>query len=363
MPVPAASERLSQQLEAALLRELQSLWRDINYAMLHDALQPPVMRLVDAQQQLGCWDRQRRTIELSRKLVMEQSWGSVTEVLKHEMAHQYVHEVLGIVDESAHGPAFARACAHMGIDAAASGTPQPPPDDARSKAAQRIASLLALADSPNRHEAENAAALAQRLMLKHNIAVSQRPERQRYAYVHIGAPKGRTQEYEHILAAILSEYYFVEAVWVPGYRPHDGKRGHLLELCGTPENLDMAQYVYDFLLHTSERLWRQHQRERGITANRERRAYLAGVMEGFRERLASASKRSAERGLVWLGDADLKEYYRCRHPHLRSVSLRGHGYSSTRQHGRDAGRKIVLRRGITNTGASGPTRALPPKRR
>ena len=86
------------------------------------------------------------------------------------MAHQYVHEVLGKVDESAHGPAFRELCARLGIDAGAAGVPAagaPSADDAR--VLERIARLLALAESANVHEAQAAMNAAQRLMLKHNL--------------------------------------------------------------------------------------------------------------------------------------------------------------------------------------------------
>ena len=41
----------------------------------------------------------------------------MVEVLKHEMAHQYAHEILGARDESAHGEAFRTVCQRLGIDA------------------------------------------------------------------------------------------------------------------------------------------------------------------------------------------------------------------------------------------------------
>jgi hypothetical protein len=286
-------------------------------------------------------------------------WGSVLEVLKHEMAHQYAHEVLGAVDETAHGPAFLHLCQRMGIDPAASGTPAPVAPE-RDRLLERVARLLALAESPNRHEAENAAALAQRLMLKHNVALSERQRERRYGYRQLGEPTGRIQESEHILAAILGEYFFVEAIWVASYRPLEAKRGSVLEVAGTPENLEMAGYVHSFLKGTAERLWTQHKSEHGITSNRDRRGFIAGVMEGFRERLRTERRRSTERGLVWVGDADLHRYYRARHPHIRSVRLQGHGPSEARRHGRAAGRGIVLRRGIEQASSGGGRRALPP---
>jgi hypothetical protein len=356
---PSPRQRLDAELEAALLRELARNWAELNHNYFRGAMVMPVLRLVDGQASLGGWQRAVRILELSRDFVLSAPWSSVVEVLKHEMAHQYVHEILGAIDETAHGPAFRQVCLRMGVDPAASGLPAAR-DPARAKILEKVENLLALANSDNRHEAENAAALAQRLILKHNVELGDRAQHG-YSFRQIGEPRGRVSEGEHLLAAILGEHFFVEAIWVPGYRPADGKRGNVLEICGTPENLEMASYVHAFLLGSAERLWVQHKRERGIAQNRERRRFVAGVMEGFRERLQSEKRKNAARGLVWVGDAGLSRFYRARHPHVRSVRLRGQGHSEARAHGRAAGRNIVLRRGLEGA-AQSRGKALPPKR-
>src|SRR5262249_39851913 len=153
----------------------------------------------------------------------EQPWGVVVEVLKHEIAHQYVHEILGETDETPHGPAFRATCARLGIDAAAAGMPRAPASPEQSRLVEKIARLLALAESPTQHEAEAAAAQAQRLMLKHNLDV--RKDARGYAVRHVGRPTGRVIESERLLAMILGKHFFVEVIWVPVYRPLEGKRG------------------------------------------------------------------------------------------------------------------------------------------
>ncbi len=364
-PSTAASavSQLSAELEALLARELSRAWHDVNASFFKRAMKPPVVRLGDARGYLGRWHRDTRTLELARTFVSAAPWGEVLEVLKHEAAHQYAHEILGATDETAHGPAFAGVCARLGIDGRATGRPLPHGDDPElDRIRRRIADLLALATSQDQHEAENAALLAQRLMLKHNIALSERPERRRYAYRQLGEPKGRVPESEHILAAILADHYFVEAIWVSAYRARDGRRGHVIELCGTPENLELAEYVHAFLSATGERLWRAHKASLETRSNQERRGFLAGVMEGFRERLVREKTKNREEGLVWVGDAELGGYFRQRHPYVRGVRLRGHGPSDARRSGREAGREIVLQRGVSSGPTAATPRALPPKR-
>src|SRR6185503_16763029 len=245
---------------------------------------------------LGQWDPSRRRIDMARSLFVKEPWGTVLEVLKHEMAHQYVHEILGRVDEPSHGPAFREVCERLGIDARAAGVPAGAPTETERgreqhvKVLERIAQLLALAQSSNVHEAQAATSLAQKLMLKYNVESAALGTRGGYEFRHLGVPSGRVSESERLLSIILGQHFFVEVIWVPVYRPLQKKRGHVLEICGTRPNLEMASYVHAFLLRSAEHLWDEHKRAHGIKSNRDRRTYLAGVMDGFREKLQAESK-------------------------------------------------------------------------
>ncbi len=342
---------LTAALEAALLRELRAAWHQLDDAYFRGGLTAPTFALVTARATLGRWVPATRTLEMSRPLVLERPWGVVIEVLKHEMAHQYVHEVLGETSQTAHGPAFRDACARLGVDAAASGTPGAPPGP-EDKVVVRIARLLALAESPNRHEAEAAMAAAQRLMLKHNLDAVRSGAARDHGFAHLGEPTGRVSEHERLVAMILGKHFFVEAIWVPVYRPLHGKRGSVLEICGTRSNLSIAEYVHGFLRDTAARLWRDHKRAAGLTSERERRTYLAGVMVGFAEKLARQDTTSRGEGLVWVRDADLGSYFRRRHPHVRNVRHAGQRRTDAWAQGRAAGHEIVLHRPVRAAASS-----------
>jgi hypothetical protein len=356
---------LTAELETALLRELRASYQDLNASYFKRALRPASIRLSDNEARLGQWDPAHRSIEMSRTLIVSHAWGTVLEVLKHEMAHQYVHEVLGRTAEPAHGPAFREVCERLGIDARASGMPRAggSTDPGLVKILERVSQLLALAQSSNVHEAQAATSLAQKLMLKYNLESAAVGARRGYDFRHLGVPSGRITESERVLSIILGEHFFVEVIWVPVYRPLEKKRGQVLEICGTPANLEMAAYVHAFLTDAAERLWREHKRGEGISGNRDRRTYLAGVMEGFRDKLAAETRKHREQGLVWIGDADLEAYYRRRHPHIRHSRTAGHLRTDAHVAGRSAGRRLVLHRGIhsESTRTRGP--ALLPARR
>ncbi|MEY2936640.1 MAG: hypothetical protein RL033_7389, partial [Pseudomonadota bacterium] len=139
---------LSTELEVLALRAIRVEHRDLNGLLFGGRLSCPSFALSDAKSRLGQWLPSSRTIELSRQLLVDLSWGALVEVLKHEMAHQYVDEVLGVEGEGAHGPTFRRVCVERGIDPRAVGVPRTGPDG-NQHLLERVAKLLALAESPN----------------------------------------------------------------------------------------------------------------------------------------------------------------------------------------------------------------------
>ena len=108
---------LSVELEVLLLRELRAVFDWENDARFRKRLIAPVIALSDSTTRLGQWLHGTRTLELSRTLLVERTWSEVQGVLLHEMAHQYVDEVLGVHDETAHGETFRQICTERGIDA------------------------------------------------------------------------------------------------------------------------------------------------------------------------------------------------------------------------------------------------------
>lgn len=348
------------ELERLALRAVRGTYEDLNETLFRGALRTPAFELSDAEGRLGRWVGDTRTLELARRLLVEKGWGVVVEVLKHEMAHQYVHEVLGQPAAVAHGPEFRRVCAERNIDARAAGAPARPAGE--DHVLDRIAKLLALAESPNEHEAQAAMSAAQRLMLKYNVDASARGARSGYGFEQLGEPSGRVGESQRKLAALLGEFFFVEVIWVPVWRVLSGKRGSVLEVCGTPENLELAAYVHAFVTHTGERLFDEYRANRGRLRRGERERFLSGLVSGFRDKLAAERRKSAAEGLVYRGDAELHGFFRGRHPHIRTtrhqVTTSGEAYAR----GREAGARLVLHRGVRGAAAGGPPRLLPSKR-
>ena len=374
-PDPPNVAALSAELEAALVRELRYRYEWENLQRFGGRLIAPVIVLSDSAVHLGRWHSAARSLELSRTLVLERPWLEVTSVLEHEMAHQYVDEVLHITGETAHGETFRRVCAERGIDARAAGSPSPSPssplggppldgapapggDPGADRILDRIRKLLALAGSPNQHEAEIAMRKAHELMLRHNIEATAARATSRidrgYEVRHLGDPHKRGTRVESEVAGLLSEFFFVKVIRVPVYLPRLGKSGTVYEIAGTHPNVEMASHVYAFLLATAERLWNENRHDARVRNGRDRLAYQSGVVGGFREKLLSERRDLKQTGLVWVGDGELERFYRARHPRIttRRHSVRINGAHAA---GREAGRTVVLHKPVER----GPTAAGP----
>lgn len=348
MPGP----KWTAELETALVRALRAEQLDACSGRFR-GLRPAALRLTDAAV-LGRWIPRERTIEIQRRFAIERPWCEVVEVLRHELAHQYVHEVLGVRDEPPHGPTFRRVCAERGVDARAAGLPRAPAESKSGRVVEKIRKLLALAGSSNQHEAELAMRRAQELMLKHQL--SDEVARGRYVVRQLGTPRRRKSSAEGMIGGLLAKHFFVQAIWARAYMPWAGCDGSVLEICGTEENVAMAEYVHAFLMQTLERLWKEARTSRPELSGRDRSAFMCGVVGGFMAKLEGARTEHEGAGLVWLGDPELERYFQLRYPRIRAA--RAARTTRIRAHalGREEGKKVVLHRPL-----EGPSRAGGPK--
>jgi len=356
-PEPPPPAALSAELEAALLRELVRVYAWENHARFGNRLKAPMLVLADTTTRLGQWIRAGRRLELSRPMLIARPWPEVVSVLLHEMAHQYVDEVLGARHEDPHGPTYQDVCHARGIDARAHGAPVPVDGSAApiDRTLDKIRKLLALAGSANQHEAELAMRTAHELMLRHNLDGA--PGQRDYQVRHVGDPTARRTTAESLIAGILAEFFFVKVLQIPVYLPTLGRSGHTYELTGTAPNLDMAEHVFEFLRATAERLWHANRADTRIRSGHDRARYQAGVIAGFHDKLRAERTELRGTGLIWVGDADLDEHYHRRNPRItrRRKRVRADGAHAA---GREAGQRVVLHRPLTRGPSGGGPKLL-----
>lgn len=327
--------------DAVYLRMLSREWTSINTFLLGGALLiAPTFKLSDTLRELASWNPVRREIRFSRSFVVSSKWAAVIEVMKHEMAHQFVSDVLGVEDETGHGPAFRMICDRYGIDARAAGTPK---TDDEERVLDKVRKLFALGQSPNENEAKVAVAKARSLLEAHGLsetAVRGDDAFGDFGVVHPGSPV-KPGRHHVAVSAILSKFFRVRCIWIPSVTP-EGTSGEQLELCGRRCDLVVAEHVHAFLHAEALRLWNAT----GLGGKRDMEDFLEGVMNGFAQTLEQEQAVSRSAGasteLVHVGEADLNDYFDRRYP--RRGSMRGSRRSRGAQFGSglDAGRKIKI---------------------
>ena len=348
-------DRADTGLHRIWIRKLYAWWRHYNEEYLSGALRSPRIELGGGGQTLGSWDGTRRILRIAVAHIEVDPWLYVMETLRHEMAHQYVAEVLGIEAEAPHGRAFRRACEKLRCTPAARASREPVRLESDSdRLLRRLQKVLSLSGSPNEHEAETAIKKARRLLLKYNIDSVELDSDRKFSYRSLGPIKGRRTSCELWLSLILQEIFFVETKWVPTYRAQEDKAGTVLEIYGTPANLDMAEYVYAYLCGQLERLWLAYRDRNGLPGNRERQRYRAGVLEGFHSKLREQEEQiSSEETLVWKGDSKLQTYCRYINPRSRTRYGSGVADSAAYRDGLEEGRRVQIHRPVESKAGFG----------
>ncbi len=348
-----------QDFEQGILHGFSCEWERAVWVLEpahREKMRPPLFSLRDLKDRWGIWQGQKREIALSRQLVWEYSWASVREVLLHEMAHQLADEVLNARQEPPHGPLFHKACFLLRANPRASGNYRPL--DARisqdhseeDRLLLRVKKLMALAESPNRHEAEAAMAKAQALVAKYNLELLEREGKRDFISAFVGRPALRHFSEDYVLAHLLQDFYFVPGIWVPSYVPEKRKMGRVLEISGTLPNIKLALYVHDFVRTFIRSQWKEYNRERSL--NRHRLTdFAVGIIEGFRSKLERPEETDPVSGCQALLKSDdplLKEYLRYRYPHTGTIKTgRGSYDPGVRKDGKRVGKNLVISRGVT----------------
>lgn len=372
MQTVAGADEVSRLWVAQLYKEHQEIsW----YHRV--SLKPVVIQITEMNSRWGQWDPFFRTITLSARLIREHSWDVVLEILKHEMAHQYVTECLKVVGDTAHGDAFKQACRALGVSswaARASGyIPETIPtlrervlsrDDARLL--ERVEKLLSLAQSSNEHESLLAMERVREIYAKHNL------EKIKHSIfddsmdsLFLTKKKKKTEPTEAKILSILNDHFRVKVIHTHLYDARTCQRYKAAEILGRRENILMAEFVYHFLSQQCDTLWLMHKRLTRCQGTL-RRSYQLGVLSGFDEKLSKSEavdeRVAANAGLNHLEvkalqkieKSQIADFVELRYPRLSKKSWGGARVDSgTFASGQSAGRSLNLNRPITSSGRFG----------
>lgn len=335
---------------------------------------PAAIELCDSSHFWGQWDRQTRTIRMSRQLLKKHSWFKVVGVLRHEMAHQLVDEDSKEPTDSHpphHGEAFRQACKRLGVPAEFARASidlqqnsldwrQDPRDEGAEKLLEKVRKLLALASSNNEHEALAAMSRVRELYAKYHLEHATSHGHEDFVHVIINRRSSRLQNYERKIISILTGHFFVSVLMSYEYEAASAQTHRVIEIIGSRENVAMAEFVYHFLFQQAQSLLDEHVKQLGRKLSlKERNSFRLGILWGFSDKLKVretaantpvVSENVVNKALViFKKDKRLANYIDQIYPGLRTERAKATYINSSFAAGETVGRKISLHKPVTSS--------------
>ncbi|MES2121247.1 MAG: SprT-like domain-containing protein [Chlamydiota bacterium] len=247
------------------------------YDRRHKASYPIVAVIYNNKSMLGYFDPEFYELGFHERL-MHASKEQLHEVIRHELAH-YLTFILHGPGIQPHGPEFRALCAQMGWGEGVyrastcleSGEPHSPPEE--NSVLRKVQKLMALATSSNENEAQQAMIRSRQLLLKHNIEFAYTGEEEKMVLKRIMKQKKENAKMRSI--AVILETFFVTTI----YRRTE--EAIYLEILGNASNVEIAEYVADFLERELELQWLIAKREarlKGVTA---KNSFFLGLAKGY----------------------------------------------------------------------------------
>lgn len=202
------------------------------------------------------------------------------DVIRHEIAH-YINFIDYGNSIQHHGPEFRAFCQQMGwgeeIYKATTCLEdgQTTSHLEESSVLRKVQKLMALASSNNKNEAEQAMIKSQQLLLKHNIDSKYIGiEDEEKIFLKRILKQNRENAKMRCIALIL-ETFFVSTIFC---RAGD----HIyLEILGNAVNIEIAEYVADFLKIELDNLWNQAQHLANLKGTVAKNSFLLGLAKGY----------------------------------------------------------------------------------
>ncbi len=236
-------------------------------------------------------------------------------IVRHELAH-YLTFIEHGSSCMPHGPEFKTTCLNLGwgeeVYRATSclDDGEIASEHIESSILRRVQKLMALASSSNPHEAEQAMIKAHELLLKHNIDAPHIEDEQEKVFLVRVLKQKKECAKMRAIASIL-DTFFVHTVFS---RSDDAI---YLELIGSEVNVEIAEYVANFLDIQFETMWEEAKKSNfGLKGTVAKNSFFLGIAKGYCEKV-QALKRCYTQALMViekkLQDAKSMVYSRLRY--------------------------------------------------
>jgi len=297
------------------------------------------------ESKIGYFNSHNLQIGLHESIMYTAKDHVIKNIIRHEFAH-YLTFLKYKETEKSHGPEFKTICeeldwqekvskASLDIDFANNYTGNLESE----KVIAKIKALLNLAGSENVHEAELATLKANQLLLKHNI--KNLNTRSLVTYVMPVLFYKRKSSKMVTIYEIL-KHFLVNPIFIYGNNQVS------LEISGSKENIELAEYVAVFLERELENMWNAQNHLKGLRA---KNSFFTGVAKGYDEKFHTAEQNYTlqdQRALIILKknlDTQIKRIYQRLSAGTASGASRDNQAFSS---GKKAGKSLNINPGIKN---------------
>lgn len=357
-----------EKLQAIWTMKLYDEYKEINEE--HKLyLIPATIEILPLPNNWGDYNPLKNLIRLNYNLFRDYSWDTILEILKHEMAHQYIMQK-GLDPSKPHGKTFDQVAKKLGLSSwarqASIDIPRDPHKlsqekgtDEQDRLLKKAAKLLALAESASEHEAALAMERVRDLYTKYNLTKIYLKSDEDYYSCVITRKKQKIEAVESLIFSVLIEFFFVKVVSRHIYDHMTDKYYKGADILGKLENVKLAEYVYHFLWNQAST--RSKQLSHPLMTAMIRRDFRYGLIKGFAEKLREQKKSTAPstHGEITLSDIEAKQlmiqedhslikFQNLRYPRLISRSF-GPGRPMDRDAysaGFSAGKQLNLHKGL-----------------
>ena len=211
---------------------------------------------------------------------------------------------------------------------------------------RKVQKLIALSKSGNAHEAEEALIKSQQLLLKYNVEFVETSDEEKIYLKRLLKQKKENGKMRAI--AKILENFFVSAV----YRKGDGFI--VLEILGSLHNIEIAEYVAEFLDQEMEKLWQETKRLSHLSGLLAKNSFFLGIAKGYCQKMQGL-KRDYSKELsssVMVLEKKLAEQKALVYERLTTTRSQGSHCQKSSSLGEQLGRKLHISSALGNPSPS-----------
>lgn len=314
---------------------------------LHNNYLYPIHVVVFEGKEWGHFNAPYMQIGLNRKLIYLAKDSVVRDILRHELAHYLTYILYPKGITSSHGQEFREVCARFGFPEEVSKATMDLDDSNLSKEGdlvsekilEKVKKLLQLAQSSNAHEAELATLKANELLLRHNLDYLK--DKEEPVYLDRILIQKRKDSKMSAIYEILRHFIVKPVISM-------GKDTCCLEVSGSLTNVKLAGYVANFLDQELDHLWKEAQKEHGLSGLREKNSFFLGVAQGFDHKMkqSKANYSSDDKKALLVVEQKLTVDTQMIYRRLSTTHSGHQSDARANQHGREKGQSLTIRNAV-----------------